>query len=60
MALWQSMNLYLTSFENIGPVSKPYRTTLEIPGKSGLRSASSATIEDVIVADSLIYNDHFY
>ena len=54
------MNLYRTSFENIGPVSKPYRTTLEIPGKSGLRSASSATIEDVIVADSLIYNDHFY
>ena len=45
---------------HIGPLSKPYRTTLEIPGNGG----TAVILVDVMVeteeADSMIYNDHFY
>ena len=49
---------------HIGPLSKPYRTTLvpgnlEIPG-NGAAAATAIVVIDVMVADSMIYNDHFY
>ena len=66
--IWQSIYPYQTSFEaisdqfrsHIGPVSKPYRTTLSAA------SVAAAVDDDVMVEarwwrlDSMNYKDHLY
>ena len=52
------LNFIMTYFGgHIGPVSRPYRTTLKIPGNA---AAAAVLDEDAMEADSMIYNDHFY
>ena len=46
---------------HIEPLSKPCRTTLEIPGNCAAAATTAVVVVvDIMLSESMIYNDHFY
>ena len=53
---------------HIGPVSRPYQTTFEaisdhfgkFPENGSATAVEAAAVDDVMVADTMLYKDHFY